>query len=282
MGIGAEKAGTTKIADLLAAHPNICLSEPKEVHYFNEKLGYNHQFINQNYGKSLAWYEKHFAHAKKGQLVGEFSTGYLPDLEAPKNIHTLFPNIRLIVCLRNPVDRAYSQYIMYRYYFKAESREFDETVRNEAEYVEKGLYEEQLKRYLQYFSKDQLHIIVLEEFKKNSDEVLKKLYQFVGVDETFVPDNLKEKSNAAKAIKSPFVSKLMGWFSAVMVALKLSSVLTYLKEIGLKKLVMKFNTDKVEYAPMTAETKSFLQLQFLDDINRLEKLINKDLSAWKK
>ena len=184
--------------------------------------------------------------------------------------------------MRNPIDRAYSQYIMYRYYFKAENREFDEVVRNEAEYVEKGLYEQQLKRYLQYFSKDQLHIIVLDDFKKNSGEVLKKLYQFLGVDETFVPANLKEKSNAAKAIKSPFVSKLMGWFSAIMVSLKLSAVLTYLKDVGLKKLVMKFNTAKVDYPPMTAETKSFLQLQFLDDINRLEKLINKDLSTWKK
>ncbi len=281
-GIGAEKAGTTKIADLLAAHPDICLSEPKEVHFFNEKLGYNHQFVNKNYGQSLMWYEKHFAHAKKGQLVGEFSTGYLPDLAAPKNIHALFPNIKLIVCLRNPIKRAYSQYIMYRFYFKAENRSFSETIRQEPEYIEKGLYAKQVKRYLQYFKQEQLHIIVLDDFKKNPTTTIQRLYHFLGVNDAFIPPNLTEKSNAAKAIKSPFISKLMGWFSAVMVALKLSAVLGYLKDLGLKKWVMKLNTSKVEHPPMTAEDKAFLQLQFLDDIQELEQLINKDLSAWKK
>ena len=99
IGIGAEKAGTTQVSEMLAAHPEICMSEPKEVSFFNKTESYMQGGINKHYGKDISWYKKHFGHQKKGQILGEFTTVYLYDKEAPKNIHQLYPHTKLIVCL---------------------------------------------------------------------------------------------------------------------------------------------------------------------------------------
>ncbi len=281
LGIGAPKAGTTKIADFLAAHPQICLSEPKEVHYFNEFVSYIHQEKNPNYGKPLNWYAKHFAHAKKGQKVGEFCTGYLYDKKALYQIKNTFPAVKLIACIRQPVDRAYSQYIMHSFYFKKEVRTFEEVIQAEKEYIGKSLFYKQLKPYFEHFDKKQILVIQLKDIQKNPKAVVKCLYQFLEVDTSFVPPDLMEKSNAAKAIKFPFVSKLMGWFSAVMVALRLSFVLQWLKEKGLRKWVLKWNSQPMDYPAMKTETRAYLNEVFKEDIEQLEDLLNIDLSHWK-
>jgi len=281
LGIGAPKAGTTKVADFLAAHPQICLSEPKEVHYFNEFISYIHQQKNPNFEKPLSWYEKHFLHAKKGQKVGEFCTGYLYDQQAIHQIKKLFPTIKLIACIRHPVERAYSQYIMHRYYFKKETRSFEEVIRAEKEYIGKSLFYKQLKPYFDNFEASQLLILQLEDIQQNPKNVTERLYQFLEVDKTFVPSNLKEKSNAAKAVKFSFVSKLMGYFSAAMIALRLSFLLKWLKEKGLRKWVLNWNSTPMDYPPMKPETRAYLNSIFRTDIEQLEDLLNLDLSHWK-
>ena len=77
LGIGAQRAGTTWVARMLEAHPDICLSEPKELHFFNEKPSYVWGPVNENFGPSFDWHGKHFAHCRKGSVKGEFTPHYL-------------------------------------------------------------------------------------------------------------------------------------------------------------------------------------------------------------
>ncbi len=281
VGIGAPKAGTTQVANLLAAHPQLCLSEPKEIHYFNQKSAYIHPPTNKNHSKDTAWYTKHFAHCSIDSLKGEFSTGYLYCSDAAANIKTFNPQVKIIACLRHPAERAYSQYVMFRYYFKKEDRPFDKVIREEAEFAEKSKYYKQLKRYFDLFDPSQILILSLEEIKKNPKEIAKKLYHFLGVDTSFMPPNIMERANSAKAIKLPIVSWAMGVFSSVMVGLGLSKVVNYLKEKGFKKWVIQLNSQQMDYPPMSTESRQYLLQQLKTDTEQLEQLLGQDFSHWK-
>jgi hypothetical protein len=73
IGIGAQRCGTTTLAKTMAQHPQICMSQPKEVKYFNLETSYISKKENQNFYKDLSWYEKHFLHCETACLKGEFS-----------------------------------------------------------------------------------------------------------------------------------------------------------------------------------------------------------------
>ncbi len=281
VGIGAPKAGTTQVANILAAHPQLCLSEPKEIHYFNEASAYIHPKTNKNHSKDTTWYAKHFAHCAVDSLKGEFSTGYMYCEQAAKHIHTFNPKIKVIACLRHPAERAYSQYVMFRYYFKKENRPFDEVVQTQSEFIDKSKYYQQLKRYFDLFDRSQILILTLDEIKQSPRDTAHKLYHFLGVDATFIPPNILERANAAKAIKLPFVSWAMGVFSSVMVSLGLSKVVNYLKEKGLKKWVIRMNSQQMDYPPMSAASRAYILDQVQADTEQLEQLLGSDFSHWK-
>lgn len=281
IGIGAPKAGTTQVAEWLEAHPGVCMSVPKEIHYFNERSSYIHPQPNPNSLQPLSWYAKHFNHYKKGQLKGEFSTGYMYDAHCAEKIKAHNPDMKIIACLRQPAERAYSQYVMFRYYFKMEERPFSEMMFEGNEFIEKSLYYKQLKRYFDVFDKAQIHIVFLEDLKNDAEKACTDLYDFIGVDTLFVPPNLHGKANASKAVKFKFVSKLMGQFSKLMVGLGLSGLVEKLKQSGLKKWVMGMNSSPIKYPPMSEEERAYIMNAVSDDLVQLEELLGKDLGHWK-
>ena len=98
IGLGAQKAGTSWVYACLYEHPEIH-APIKELHFFSR----------DRFSKGKDWYESHFSHRKEGQKVGEFSTSYLYSKETPERIKELYPEVKLIAIVRNPVTRAYSQ-----------------------------------------------------------------------------------------------------------------------------------------------------------------------------
>ncbi len=99
IGVGAQKSGTSWAYACLYEHPEIC-APVKEIHFFSRP----------RYEEGKEWYEGHFKKCEEGLLRGEFSTSYLYSEESPERIHACYPNAKLIAILRNPIDRAYSQY----------------------------------------------------------------------------------------------------------------------------------------------------------------------------
>lgn len=280
IGIGIGKAGTTWVSEMLDAHPGICMSEPKEVNYFNEQVSYYTNIKNPNYDKGFSWYKKHFLHWRTGQVIGEFTPKYFPDLKAPLRIKNSFPDVKLIVCLRDPVDRAFSQYNFIKYFRKEEARSFEEVVHKEPQYVEKGLYCKHLNRYLQYFDKSQMHIIWFEDIKNHPNEVLKALFRFLSVNETFNQLNARKKTNAARQSRFHQIPLLMDKFTNVLTQYRLSFIIKAIKKTGVHTVIKKANTQKIDFSPMPDEARRFLRQQFSEDITGLEKLLNKDLSHW--
>lgn len=281
VGIGAPKAGTTQLAEMIAAHPELCLSEPKEVHYFNKIQSYIHGKDNPNFDQDLDWYQKHFAHCSAGAKIGEFSTGYMYDRNVAQRIKQLAPDVKIIACLREPVSRAYSQFTMHRYYLQKENRSFEETIADQSEYIEKGRYYQQLMPYFEAFPKQQIFVVLLKDLKQDAAKVARELYAFLEVDADFQPPNLHARANAAKASKYRFISEWMGYGAKLFVALGLSGLLAWLKRKGLKKWIIENNSKQVDYPQLSKRKKQELSTFFQEDIAKLEVLIDRDLSHWK-
>lgn len=215
IGIGAQKAGTSWIYACLYEHPEIC-APIKELHFFSRP----------RFAQGRAWYESHFKNCDAKKQVGEFSTSYLYSPEAAERIAALYPKVKIIAVLRNPVERAYSQY---RNAIKAgeisESVSFADYQQNEPSVIEQGLYASQLQRYVDRFAKEQLLVLVYEDIAKDPAAFMQRVYRFLGVDDSFVPSMLHERVNVARTPRSVGVERLM------------HKVAEWLRHHGLDKLV---------------------------------------------
>ncbi len=279
IGIGVGKSGTTTVARLLEAHPQICLSIPKEVCYFNAFNSYRFKKRDNHHRlKSFNWYFNHFTHCEIDNVKGEFSPTYFIDPEAPKNIYDAFPEAKLIVCFRNPVDRAYSHYQMVKNYHLDEERPFSKVIREEPEYIEKGLYYKHLSRYLAYFKIENILILIFEEIKSDPVATVQKLYSFLNVADDFVPKNIHIKANSAKKTHLRAVMKFEFWFINTISGWGGGRLVKWLKNIN---WIHKLYTKPYTYPPMKKEDRIWLKEQFIADIEQLEELIQKDFSHWK-
>ena len=152
IGIGAGKCGTTWISKCLAEHPQVCFSIPKETFFFNRDVGvFNDPNLisssDQCYSKydreGIKGYTKYFQHYKRGQIRGEWCVGYLGDSLASQKIKMEFPNVKILVCLRNPIDRAYSHFHFFKYTcnFESQSCSFEQALKmHPIPYVYKSCY----------------------------------------------------------------------------------------------------------------------------------------------
>lgn len=280
IGIGVGKSGTTTISRLLETHPEICFSIPKELNQFNRnnskgrllKLK-NPNFLSKNYSK-------HFVHCKEGQIKGEFSPSYFIDEFAPASIYNAFPDTKLIVCLRQPVERAYSSFKMVKNYFRTESNSFGNVIKSEPEYVEKGLYFKHLSRFLQYFERSQILVVFFEDIVANPQKNIQNIYKWLEVDDGFIPENIALNANSAKRSRFAFMTAFEVRFVKFVTKRGGARIILWLKRLGVHKLVHSLFTKPYKSKPMSSEDANWLMNQFIEDIKKLEVLLDKNLSHW--
>ncbi len=304
--VGANKGGTTSIYHYLKQHPQVYLSPIKEPHYFSKDIDislFNREFaqnklqdiqkyvdgdMSQEYHAAFVrdWeqYQKLYKNVKDQPAIGELSTSYLYSHVAAQEIYNALGKIKIIICLRNPVERAYSHYRMNLWtgnsnefdFYKALQNDFhhDPKVWGNAHlYVEIGQYYEQVKRYLDVFGRENVKVIFTEDLKKNAGQVIKELYEFIGVNSNFNPDT----STKYNEVYMPKYKNLT-WF------LNKTGIRPFMKRFSprfIKKLVVNmFYKTKSDKGDITPEAKQFLLEQFSNDVALLSKLLDKDLSSW--
>lgn len=284
IGIGAEKAGTTWVADCLREHPEIFIPQKKEIFFFNE---YDPHFLNVKnfrYERGIDWYTNQF---KDNNLIrGEFSPTYLYCQMAAKRIHRHFPGIKLIIILRDPVRRAYSQYIHDVRLGVIKNISFPMALRKYPNYVEKGLYYKHLRSYLDKFPKENMLILFNEDIAKKPTQEIKKIYRFVEVkDIGFIPDSLKERKNTASQARFSIINYTMLQTEYFLRRKNLSTLLSIFDDVGIRKFALnlrEINSKPIsKYMKIDAESKMLLKKTFVSDIEKLEKLLKKDLTQWK-
>ncbi|GAE30933.1 sulfotransferase family protein [Alkalihalobacillus hemicellulosilyticus] len=191
--IGAQKCGTTSLYNYLIQHPQINPTKSrKEIHFFD----------TNRYKKGISWYNSQFIDSSN-KIAGEATPRYLYKEIVPARVFKHFPQIKLIILLRNPVERAFSQYKMEyekdkkRLYMRnhREKYTFDDIIHSSlsaiqspdtnkskwVDFVERGIYSQQLNRWLQYYPFEQIHIIKSEDFFRDPQSSYKLVLNFLGV-----------------------------------------------------------------------------------------------------
>lgn len=198
--IGAAKAGTTALYWYLAEHPEVFMSRVKETNFLaygldgQGRLVYGNPDVHHFPVKTLAEYQDLFAEAGPARRLGEASPIYLECPQSPGRIRELVPDARLICCLRQPVERAYADYLMYLW---RRRKRFDPArdltadapwARPDSRWMDVSRYADQLARYYDTFPREQLHVFLFDDLKRSAVDAVQGVYRFLEIDAAFVPD----------------------------------------------------------------------------------------------
>jgi len=281
VGIGAAKAGTTWLAACLSEHPQVCLSEPKELNFYCEK--HTWPTTPTNYSKGEEWLKAHFKHYNAGQIRGEFSVCYLIDSKSPSLLHNHYPNIKILVSLRNPTDGLYSFYysVSKRYAVPAS---FELFLEEYPEFIDYGCYYENLMGYLNYFPKENIHIILYDDILKNPRSVLSDVFSFLGVAQDFSPQTLYSRRNQRQGVQSVFLRNAVGnivdFFRTNPNVASVTKLARHLGAAHLVDFIQKKNLQDQVFTPMKKATRERLMEHYEEGNLKLGDLIKRDLRSW--
>ena len=279
--IGAPKSGSTWLSQCLSEHPQITISRRKETNFFARKLSSFGDEDNPKYLIDWRWYKSLFDQAKPNSILGDCSINLMHNtLDAAFNIKKSFPEAKFIVILRNPIKRVYSNFWHEkRYDLKRGMPETFEDALNNSEMLFRSKYYELLSYWLTVFPLGRFFIITDIELLENKDLVLAQLFRFLQVDSTFVPPSANKRVNEAKSANAMIFwgRRIVYW----MFRNNLSHLVEYLYKSKIDKILFGIWTKTTPYPPLSKATEARLMEYYLDDINNLERLLNKDLSAWK-
>ncbi len=282
IGIGPAKAGSTWLGHMLDAHPAICMSEPKEVHFFNDSLSFNRSYDKVHYPLGIHWYAQHFKHCEPGKLKGEVTPRYIIDPVVPGRLYQYNPDLKLIVSLRDPCERIISHYHSARDYHKSETRSISQAIREEPEYIEACMYYKNISRFLPFFPLDCFFFLDMKRVKIEPVTAVAELYSFLGVDPSFVPNRILEKSNPARTTRSVGFRKFSGAIHRTLVAWGFSPLIRILKSWGLGQWLNKLNSAPVEKVTLSPSDRTYIHQKIAEDVSSLGKLLNQDFSDWLK
>jgi|APSaa5957512535_1039671.scaffolds.fasta_scaffold23891_1 hypothetical protein len=298
--VGAMKAGTTAFYEILDHHNQICMSTIKEPNYYCPDLwgvSAHISYVVNNFSKSNVK-SKHNAIIKSDKAYfdlfskckdsclyyGDASPSYLRSEESAEKIFSDSPGSKIIIILRDPIERAWSHYLME----KCESRvpnSFDDLINDEIKFfnkkiitqhgiVDSGLYFRNISRYLERFPKKNIMIIDSAEVFKNLDSLFNKLSFFLGVDKEGF--NKKQYSSVNTTVSPRF-----NFFNKILIKCNLKSFLRLiLRQSVIDKFKYIYYKKPPKYTEMSLETFLKLQSFYSDDIKHLSNLLGEGSFTW--
>lgn len=266
LAIGALKAGTTYLDSLLRSHPELCLpTTVKEV-----------EFFSKYYDRGPPWYGRLFAGCGS-RLAGEVSPQYLADPVCAGRINELIPQVRLLVSLRDPVQRAYSQYKHWAQVTAYEG-DFDDFLDEHPGAVVEGRYFELLSRYLELFPMERIHIIVFEDLVSAPVQVIQGVFRFLGVHTGHTPSSLGAV-NVSTLPRYRRAYKEAKRASEWLYDHRAGRIVALAKRTGAIRL---FGQTKAGgFSEVTPSASARLSAAYRDDVQQLSRLLDRDLfAAW--
>lgn len=293
---GVQKAGTTSIYDYLREHPQVYVSPRKETDFLGreslteaaaEALPDPERLTRGGRKRILTLqdYQSLFDGARDEIAIGEASPNYLFLHEkAVPQIQKHVPDAKLIAVLRNPVDRAYSDYLMHVREVIGNQKSLAEQVRSSPESSHtllKGRYYEGVKHFLETFGPDQVKIFLYDDLQADSDRFMQQLYSFIGVDSSFKA-NTRQRKQTAQVPKNQSINQLLRTRNPLRSAVGavLRVLLPEEQRQKLRSRLIKANSQGKEGLPLSLADRELLENYYREDILRLQTLINRDLSGW--
>jgi len=271
--VGAAKAGTTSLYNYLQQVPEVYMSPTKEPRYFTRTKD-EYFDIPMNYDKKK--YLKLFDGVKDEIAIGEATARYLNDPESAKFIHKVVPDARILISLRDPVEKAFSFYLMLSQSF--ETRSFHDVIHCEKSskkysltklYLDSSMYCKQVERYLQTFGKDNVKVLIFEEWINNPVESINDVLKFLGVNNN-VKSLVREKYNPFRGARGTSSKFLM---SNPIIRKIIFNLVPFQGKVLLKKIV----TKKEKKPKLSNEDRCFLEKFYKEDVKNLEILLGRKL-----
>ncbi|MGA2499243.1 MAG: sulfotransferase [Tepidisphaeraceae bacterium] len=289
--VGAPKCGTSSLHDYLDQHPDVYMSRSiKEPNYFSPELKVN----EYRRPRTLEAYLDLFSAAGSAKRVGESSVWYLLSDQAAKNIRVFDPAARIIIMLRSPVDAAYSLHGQFIWACNEDILDFEQALAAEDErrqgkripdtctspsgliYTDVFSFHPQVKRYFDTFPREQVKVIIFEDFVKDTPRVYRETLEFLGLPNFAAK---LEVVNAAKPValgvnrffgQRPALRSIVHRFVPAAVQRKIVDALPY------------FTKTLKREAKISPELRSKLAPRFREDIEKLSELLGRDLTHWTK
>jgi Sulfotransferase domain len=261
--IGATKSATTWLLQNLRAHPQVFMPSP-EIHYFS-----------RYFERGPAWYRSHFETAPEDRVVGEKSSSYLPHPETPGRLRELLPEARLVAQLRNPIERAYSDYCMH--YRRGE------VGRDPARYLqpgrtplprllEDGLYFRHVSAFLELFPREQLKVILYDDIRRDPGPVFRSVCEHLGIerraDAELLSQRVKDKETP---VVPPLARRILAPMKATVQPLRQSRAFRFARSLIARRL---------DYPTLTPALREQLADYYRDDVGALSKFLERDLTGW--
>tara|TARA_A100001037_G_scaffold76055_1_gene68196 strand:+ start:10079 stop:10924 length:846 start_codon:yes stop_codon:yes gene_type:complete len=273
IGIGAQKCASTWISTVLRAHPDIAMPAEEPLDFFS------YRFEN-----GYRWYEAEVASVSGKACRGEMSQSYFHEPGVVERVREYRDDIKIVVSLRDPVERALSQHrhLVRLGAVPSADLSFETALATNPTYREQGLYFRHLSRWLEVFRQDQVHITLMEDIRKDPDHVARSLYRFLGVNEDYVPQDLHEKRNESYVARSRATHRVMRGLSRTIRSVGGETVWRSLGGAGFRRLYRNLNhrpvTDLVpDPNPATlAELRAF----YATDLGQLGALLQRDVTNW--
>jgi Sulfotransferase domain len=264
--IGPGKAGTTWMYSLLDAHPEVCMAAAKET-----------MFFDANYHRGVGWYHRFFDACDGRAAVGEVSNSYIFSEEAPARMRAYNPAMKLVASLRNPIDRAFSNYLFWLRNAQV-TGSFEDTVVARPELLVPGLYGTHLERYLDHFPARQLLVLSFDDLRRDPRAFARRLLEFLGVDPEHVPEVAGEKVLAASRPRSRVAARVVKQAALAVRRAGMPDVVTRVRGGALPRLLYRQYREG-DYPSMRAETRAELVRYFAPDVARLSRLTGRDYAA---
>lgn len=290
--IGAAKSGTTAIYTYIKQHPQIFMSEQKELRFFSytsepiikPPKDYIHPAIT-----TLKEYQQHFTQVTDEIAIGESSPMYLYTPGTAERIKHHIPEVKLLAILRNPIQRAYSAYTHALREWKEPAGSFESALQQEDEriaagwgmlwhYKKSGLYYQQLLPYYDIFNPEQIKVVLYDDLVANTNQLLQDIFKFLGVEPSFRPDT-SSRPNVSGFPKNQFIHKLMKRIFIEDNPVKQISRRVFPEDFR-KNVMPSLRRYNLEKRPMSHATKEYLIDYYKDEVTALGKFLNRDLSHW--
>lgn len=293
--VGAPKCGTTALTHYLATHPDVFMA-PKELHAFGADLQFGRQF----YRRDLRNYLAEFASRNGERCAGEASVWYLFSEQAAAEIKQFNPESRIIIMLRNPAEMLYSLYYQFRFDGNEHLPTFEEALAAEPErragrligrrsYFARGLlyretarYAGQVRRYLEAFGREQVLVLLYDQFSANPAAAYCRTLDFLGVDSTHLDVPFKV-INASRRIRNRALNALLTEPLLRRIVLQLRPCVPRFLFRALREADARLrqrNTVFQQRPPMPGALRARLKREFGSEVERLSELLDRDLTYW--
>ncbi|WP_017304889.1 sulfotransferase domain-containing protein [Spirulina subsalsa] len=297
--VGAPKCGTTAMHSYLEQHPEIfMLNIPdspenmaggkREIHFFGSDLNFSRPTLEE--------YLSYFSGASGKKVRGESSVFYLYSKQAAQEIKQFNPESKILIMLRNPLEMMYSWHSQLVFWGDETIADFETALKAENTrkngtgipiqrdhpiecffYSQIACYTEQIKRYLDTFGRENVQIIIFDDFKQDTPAIYRKTLQFLGCRDDFEADF--KVINANRQVRNLAVQQFLRRPPKSLRLMVRSLIPSPIRK-RLRGVLEKYNIEQKSRSPLSPELNASLQKEFRSEIEKLSELLNRDLMAW--